>query len=67
METKSENEKRKKIVSFFGGSKFMFNQMDKFQCWVANMDVTWAKTIGLFGLMTLKLTPIRHPIVKEFL
>jgi len=31
METKSENEKRRKIVSFFGGGKFMFSQMDKFQ------------------------------------
>jgi hypothetical protein len=41
--------------------------MDKFHYWVVSSDVTWAKTIGLFGLMTLKSTPIRHPIVKEFL
>ncbi len=45
----------------------MFSQMDKFQRWVASRDVTWVKLIGLSGLMTFKLTAIRHPIIKEFL
>ncbi len=41
--------------------------MDKFHSWVASKDVAWVKMIGLSGLTTFKLTPIRHPIVKEFL
>jgi hypothetical protein len=45
----------------------MFSQMDKFQRWVASRDVAWVKLIGLFGLTTFKLTPIRHAIMKEFL
>jgi hypothetical protein len=30
MEIELKNERRKKIVSFFGGDRMMFNQMDKF-------------------------------------
>lgn len=67
MEIKIENKKRRKIMSFFGGRRLMFSQTDKFQRWVANKDVAWANSIGLFGLTTFKLTPIKHPVVKEFL
>jgi hypothetical protein len=67
MEIEPENERRMKIVSFFGGSRFMFSPMDKFQCWVVSKDVAWTKMIGLSGLTTLKLTPIKHLVVKEFL
>jgi hypothetical protein len=65
MEIKLENER--KIVSFFDEGRLMFSHMDKFQHWVAIKDVAWAKMIGLFDLTTLKLTPIRHLVVKEFL
>jgi hypothetical protein len=66
MEIKLKNERRK-IMSFSGGGRLMFNQMDKFQHWVASKNVMWAKMIGLSSLTTLKFTPIRHPMVKEFL
>jgi hypothetical protein len=36
----------------------MFNKMDKFQCWVANINVTWAHIIRHSSIMTYKLTPI---------
>jgi hypothetical protein len=65
METKLENKRRRKNVIFFSGGRLMFNQMDKFQCWVANKDVAWAKSIGLANLTTLKLTPIKHPIITQ--
>jgi hypothetical protein len=42
-----------KIVSFSGGDRLMFNQMDKFQRWVVSKDVVWANMIGFFGLTTL--------------
>lgn len=67
MEIEPENEKRKKIMRFFGGGKLMLSQMDKFQHWVASKDVARAKMLGLFGLTPFKLTPIKHLIVKEFL
>jgi hypothetical protein len=67
METKLENEIKRKIVSFSNGCRLMFSDMDKFQCWVVTKDVTWAKTIRLSDLTTFKLTPIKHPIVREFL
>jgi hypothetical protein len=67
MEIELKNERRKEIVSFFGGGRMMFSQMDKFQCWVASRDVAWAKMIRFSGLTTLKLTPIMHIVVKEFL
>jgi hypothetical protein len=35
--------------------------MDKFQHWVVTKDVVCANTIDLSSL-----TPIRHPMVKEF-
>jgi hypothetical protein len=66
MEIKPKNERRK-IMTFFNRGSLMFSQMDKFQCWVASKDVAWAKKIAFFYLTTFKLTPIRHPIVKEFL
>jgi len=65
METKPKNERRRKIFS--SGVRLMFSQMDKFQHSVTSRDVTWAKSIRLSGLLTLKLTPIMHPIVKKFL
>lgn len=61
-----ENEKRKMVLSLFGKSRILFSQMDKFQCWVINQDVSWACTIKLFSLTTLKLLPIQH-WVNEFL
>jgi hypothetical protein len=67
MEIESKNEKRRKIVSFFGGNRLMFSLMDKFQCWVASKDVAWEKMIRFSSLTTLKLTPIKHLMVKEFL
>jgi len=54
-------------MSFSGGGRLMFNQMDKFQHWVASKNVMWANMIGLSSLTTLKFTPIRHSMVKEFL
>jgi hypothetical protein len=65
METKLEKKRRR--IFFSSGHRLMFSQMDKFQCWVINKDVTWAKSIGLFGLMTFKLTPMRHLVIKKFL
>jgi hypothetical protein len=53
-------------MNLYGESKVLFNQMDKFQHWVASQDVPWAHTIRLYSLMTLKLMPIQH-LVKEFL
>jgi hypothetical protein len=67
METKPKYEKKKNFVSFSSGCRLMFSHMDKFQCWVATKDVAWAKMIRLSNLTTFKLTPIKHPIVKEFL
>lgn len=67
MEIELENERRRKIMSFFSGGKLMFSQMDKFQHWVVSNDVAWEKTIRFSSLMTPKLTPIRHLVVKEFL
>jgi hypothetical protein len=64
MEAKLENERRRKIFS--RGVRLMFSQMDKCQSWVINRDVAWAKSIGLSSLMTLKLTPIKHPIINKF-
>ncbi len=54
-------------MNFFGGGRLMFSQMDQFQHWVVSKDVAWEKTIRFSSLMTLKLTPIRHLVVKEFL
>ncbi len=42
MELETENERRES-VSFFGGGRFMFSQMNEFQRWVPSRDVTWAK------------------------
>jgi hypothetical protein len=42
-----------KNVSFSGGNRLMFSQMDKFQRWVVSKDVVWANTIGISGLTTL--------------
>jgi hypothetical protein len=42
-----------KNVSFSGGNRLMFSQMDKFQRWVVSKDVVWANTIGIYGLTTL--------------
>jgi hypothetical protein len=67
MEIELENGRRRKIMSFFGGGRLMFSQMDKFQHWVVSKDVAWEKMIRFSSLMTLKLTPIRHLVVKEFL
>ncbi len=66
METKPEIKRKRNIISLYSGSRIMFSQMDKFQCWVACRDVTWTRMIGLCGLMTFELTPIQH-LVKEFL
>jgi hypothetical protein len=66
MEIELEIGRKQNIISLFGGGWIMFNQMDKFQCWVASRNVTWAHIIGFSSLMTFKLTPIRH-LVKEFL
>lgn len=65
METELEIKRKRNIISLYSEGRIMFSQMDKFQCWVACRDVAWTHTIGLCGLMTLKLTPIQH-LVKEF-
>jgi hypothetical protein len=45
MEIELENGRRRKIMSFFGGGRLMFSQMDKFQHWVVSKDVAWEKMI----------------------
>jgi hypothetical protein len=67
MEIKSKNERRRKNVSFSSAGRLMFNQMNRFQCWVVNNDVAWAKLIVFACLTTFKLTSTKHPVIKEFL
>jgi len=46
--------------------KVIFTKMDKLQKWITSRDVAWAKQIGVGGLRSLKLMPIRL-LVKEFI
>jgi hypothetical protein len=58
MEIKQKTGRKQNIINIFDGDQIMINEMDKFQCWVANINVTWAHIIRHSSLMTCKLTPI---------
>jgi hypothetical protein len=68
MEKELEMEKKREqmVINLFNRRKFVFIEINKFQKWMVNKDVTWAKQIGLSSLATLKLSLIQH-LVKEFL
>jgi hypothetical protein len=41
-----------------GRGEVVFTKMDKFERWARGKDVHWEKQVGVFGFISIQLTPI---------